>query len=521
VPLALYVAHAGLFGGWLIDDAGISFAYARSLAEGHGLVSQPGAPPVEGFSNPAWTLLVAASMAAGLFDVSWTPKVLGVALVALLFLLIRGDARFGASPAWAPALATTLLALSTSFVVWTSSGLENPLLALLVASSCALVRRSVETPRAWLDASAGAVAGLAALTRPDAILFAAAFPLSLVATAAGSRRVDRRAALVRGSVFAAGLLATLSPYLGFRRLYFRDWLPNTYYAKEKPSLLSLIDLAKAADLLSSVFGLLAVAAAVMLVVELLRLPATLRARPRHAALLVHLGLALAGYQVMPADWMGEYRFATAALVFLCWWLAEAAAEGAGIAGPTGRVVVACALVVLIADSAGRHAARSQAFAQESPAPFASVAAFAGDGYNALGAALGRASISLLTPDVGGAFYRSHLRVYDLVGLCDREAARTLTHDTAAFHRYVFERVRPTFIHVHGAWSGWASLHASASFSRDYVPLFESWDEPLSPERSAGEPARGDYVRRDALSDPAVLPRLRRVYLEQGLDRARF
>src|SRR5215468_4863974 len=69
-PLALYVGHGALFGGWLIDDAGISFAYARNLAEGHGLVSQPGAPPVEGFSNPAWTLLLAALQAVGLFDVS-------------------------------------------------------------------------------------------------------------------------------------------------------------------------------------------------------------------------------------------------------------------------------------------------------------------------------------------------------------------------------------------------------------------------------------------------------------------
>ena len=36
-----------------IDDAGISFSYARNFALGDGLVSQPGFPPVEGFSNPA------------------------------------------------------------------------------------------------------------------------------------------------------------------------------------------------------------------------------------------------------------------------------------------------------------------------------------------------------------------------------------------------------------------------------------------------------------------------------------
>src|SRR5215470_16022330 len=120
-PLALYAGHAALFAGWLIDDAGISFAYARNLAEGHGLVAQPGAPPVEGFSNPAWTLLVAALQAAGLFDVAWTPKVLSLALVALTMIVIVSDARRAGSPLWAPTLAGALLALSTPFVVWTSS----------------------------------------------------------------------------------------------------------------------------------------------------------------------------------------------------------------------------------------------------------------------------------------------------------------------------------------------------------------------------------------------------------------
>ena len=40
----LFLVHAKLFEGWTVDDAGVSFAYARSLAGGHGLVSQPGAP---------------------------------------------------------------------------------------------------------------------------------------------------------------------------------------------------------------------------------------------------------------------------------------------------------------------------------------------------------------------------------------------------------------------------------------------------------------------------------------------
>src|ERR1043165_1516945 len=43
----------------LFDDAMISMRYGRNLAEGHGLVWNPGQPPVEGYSNLLWTLWMA------------------------------------------------------------------------------------------------------------------------------------------------------------------------------------------------------------------------------------------------------------------------------------------------------------------------------------------------------------------------------------------------------------------------------------------------------------------------------
>jgi len=51
----------------MVDDAGISMAYAVNLAHGYGLVSQAGRTPVEGFSNPAWVVLLAVLTKLGLF----------------------------------------------------------------------------------------------------------------------------------------------------------------------------------------------------------------------------------------------------------------------------------------------------------------------------------------------------------------------------------------------------------------------------------------------------------------------
>ena len=72
-PLAVttFLVYAGLFiyrtsfivGGEryfsLFDDAMVSMRYARNLADGYGLVWNPGGERVEGFTNPLWVLYMA------------------------------------------------------------------------------------------------------------------------------------------------------------------------------------------------------------------------------------------------------------------------------------------------------------------------------------------------------------------------------------------------------------------------------------------------------------------------------
>ena len=93
-PTALAAAHASLYGRWEVDDAGITFAYARSVATGAGPVLQLGAPPVEGFSDPTWLALLAFGRMLGLFDHgTWFgvpdyvayPKTLAILLLAVVF----------------------------------------------------------------------------------------------------------------------------------------------------------------------------------------------------------------------------------------------------------------------------------------------------------------------------------------------------------------------------------------------------------------------------------------------------
>jgi hypothetical protein len=182
LPTVLFGLHALAYGRWIVDDAGITYAYARSLTTGAGPVLQPGADAVEGYSNPAWLALLAVARGLGLFDRgAWFgvpdyvafPKLLALLLVAGTFGCCGAIA--GAlcrRPKLVTALAGSATAAVPSFVIWTVSGLENALLALVATGTAALLVRAELAGRLLASSTAvgsGLLAAMAALTRPDGL----------------------------------------------------------------------------------------------------------------------------------------------------------------------------------------------------------------------------------------------------------------------------------------------------------------------------------------------------------------
>lgn len=215
---------------WFIEDAAISFSYARNLVDGEGLVTYPGGERVEGYSNALWMFLMAAWQLIGVTP--WiSAKVMGFVFGALTLPLSWLIARRALPeddagvPPHATLLAPLLLAASTQFVVWNDSGLENSLFNFLLALSvwrlCVEIQDDRRAP--W---SALAFFALS-MTRPDGIAYVA---LGLVARTLGTLRRRQWAA------WPLWLVAFLVPY-GLYNLwrydYFAWWYPNTYYAKKK------------------------------------------------------------------------------------------------------------------------------------------------------------------------------------------------------------------------------------------------------------------------------------------------
>ena len=455
----------------------------------------------------------------------WTPKVLAAACAVAAFVVMWRDlGRRGAGP-WISGVALGLLAACSGFVIWTISGLENALLAWLVALSASLAIQAVERPgdAPRRDVAAGVVAALLALTRPDALLYADGYPIALVIAALLGRPI-RILPAVRGVArMLAGFLPIFAGYLAFRFLYFGDWVPNTFHAKVKPAGASVLDPGKLLDLVEGAAGDFLFPAMLLLAGGAAWLAWRRRLPGRTIVLGVYLAIAMAIYMVMPVDWMGEFRFATPFFLFFFWFGGELVAALADALPTTAalRRLTAVVAAIFVLQAATIFLARSLRFAADPTVPLTVASRFGGYGFNRLAAALPGRPASLLTPDLGGVLLHSELRVYDLAGLCDPVIARTLHQRPQALRDYVLGEVRPTFVHTQGAFTRSSALHVDPRFARDYVALHEV--QSTDPDwvrlwRGAEVPPLwGDYVRRDALRAPEALASLQETYRQEGLE----
>lgn len=218
--------------GYVKDDAFISLRYARNIAEGLGVVFNPG-DRLEGYTNFLWIVLSVPSFWLGVDPLVWV-KAMGCLFGQLGLLLTFWAARFFADDRHDgyTLLAPALWATSTSVVLWSQAGLEPTMMAALCSGGTLLAmalwqRDGDHDPNArWLAIGSALLLAGAGLTRPDAHVF------GLVAGAFGLADMIRRRAVSRHWVlWAAILLGILAPYHAWRVVYFGDLFPNTMYVK--------------------------------------------------------------------------------------------------------------------------------------------------------------------------------------------------------------------------------------------------------------------------------------------------
>jgi hypothetical protein len=206
---------------YLDDDQMISMRYARNLAEGQGLVWNPG-ERVEGYTNFGWVLVMAAVHAVGTPDrlTSLVVKMINWALAGLVVILTdRIFLRLLPDPPWLlRACLLVSVALSVDVLYWAVNGFETTMLTAMFLG--ALVVTLEADGRGAVSAGACVLAGLLPLVRSDAA------DLTAIVVLAGLGLGLRR----RWPLLALAALP-VAAHVGFRLAYYGEWFPNTYYLK--------------------------------------------------------------------------------------------------------------------------------------------------------------------------------------------------------------------------------------------------------------------------------------------------
>jgi hypothetical protein len=534
LPCFVFVLHSLLFRVWLIDDAGISFAYASNLIHGHGLVAQYGVEPVEGFSNPLWTFLIAPVFINNVIDPTLYVKFISLALVfgAFVFVNSINQSLFGTTWVSRSATAATLtfVSLNTSFVVWTTSGLENPLYAFLCALYCLLmVMYATNSAGGRRPSRLAAYVGLSAaglaLTRPDGLVFFAAFPIGLAICVMNdlSKWKDQAKTL---AVFLLTAIIPVAAYFMFRYIYFGDFLPNTYYAKCGQSVWDILHLEEFFRRRFSRFFSDFSGREGLVILAFLAGCVHLMFNRRKTPIVIFLipCLACSGiiYYLLPRDWMGEYRFATP--FFLLFPLVLFAIlvnelNNSQLSPLLRKAIFLIFATACLVSSAIVYIPRSIRFAEEPPTSFKTVASKMGIRFNIFAEELGISDASLLCPDIGGTLCFSRLRVYDLAGLCDRKIAKLVHRNPTTLRNHILNDLRPTFIHVHDIWFVISGLYCDARFRESYVAIQESPTVWADEQGHIGY--SGDYVLKAALASETDIERLRRKIIRRPNSNAQY
>jgi len=199
-----------------IDDAFITFRYARNLVSGNGFVFNPG-QHVLGTTTPLYTLLLAllASLTRTT-NYPWLAVVVNTLADAATCLLLvalgerlsgRRAVGLGAALLWA------IAPMSVTFAV---GGMETSVFILLLVATAYYYL----TGRSRV---AALCAGLLLLTRPDGLLLVAPLSLDLLVRRLRQRQFPAAETLV--------FLATVLPWALFATLYFGSPIPHSLVAK--------------------------------------------------------------------------------------------------------------------------------------------------------------------------------------------------------------------------------------------------------------------------------------------------
>jgi arabinofuranosyltransferase len=215
--ISAFIIYSLIFFRWVVDDLYIYFRFVDNFVNGKGIAYNYG-EHIEGFSSFLWFLILSLFGFLKL-PLEFSSKIgsILIAVIILYYLLkIHGKLNLKSNIL----ILIILTAFNLPFVLWSSSGFENMLYALLFL---VFVYEVIDTSANFKKLfKLYLIIFFISLTRPEGFIF------SIILLGYIFWAFDDK-------IFAIKILTlyllSAGCFLLFRYVYFNDLLPNTYYAK--------------------------------------------------------------------------------------------------------------------------------------------------------------------------------------------------------------------------------------------------------------------------------------------------
>jgi arabinofuranosyltransferase len=432
----VFLAHVIYLRG-AAEDTFIALRFASNLAHGHGLLWNPGMPPVEGYTDFLWVLLCAGAMRLGLPGLAFAQALsfaCGVGIVALTYVIGRRLMEWPTTVACVPA---ALLAVSGPLATWSASGMESTLFTLLILVAAQQLAWFWRTGSSSAATFAAVALLLSTLTRPEGILIAGLLlGVSALVALAGSRR-SLPSILLASVVYAVGFAL----YFTWRYSRYGYVMPNTYYAKTGGGVPQVLRGGLLAYLFLMQFAVPLIPGVLLAIYER-GLPSTssLRTDPsgwfRRHAFGVFAAIICVAYTannvLVGGDYMAMHRFFVPVLPFMYLLFGlTIAAVYEHMTRPANRIGLAALVTFVLAATFFPSTILERSFFASPPQQHGDYRGVQIERWHvARLSVIGKffktyrrdASESLATPAIGAIGYYSDMRVYDVHGLVDTHIA---------------------------------------------------------------------------------------------------
>lgn len=465
LPAIVCLFYSWTFLPFFCDDAFISLRYVQNFIEGSGLIWSQG-QAVEGYSNLAWILLVAIPGYFGADLVTATRVISTLLMLSVLpinycywrdFLTTHNTRYF--------LLAQYAFAFSATTGVWMVGGLEQPLLAAMMASSLLLLCHALNKNNHFFLLGASFCLGIMCLTRPDIPLLCFAVAIGVFFSRGFNVTSFYRCCLL--AIFPVLMVLT---QLIFRLYYYGEWLPNTAHIKANPSTNSFL-----VGGLYVVTGLLFMLPISFYVVKAIKIALKSDHRDLAAIAISAIGFTLCYLFIIGGDIFPAYRHFTIVVVIFIFILPALSLASADFhqSFNTAKITLLMLIYIILQwfNPATAFSRGDKWVLEGKP-----IAAMFKAGW--------QQKKPLIAVDAAGSLpFYTHYPAIDMLGLNDYHIARQTPFKNSGYighqfgdSEYVFAR-QPDLINfcqpqgqLHPCWPGGQALYKMLSFQQDYTPV---------------------------------------------------